>query len=476
MSHDDRLYRELCESAHDLIQSASADGRLEFVNRAWLTTLGHDAGEVAGMHVLDVVRAEHRERFAAALEQLRQGRSAVELELEFVARSGAAVQVEGTLTTRREDATFLGTGGIFRDVSERRRAEEELTRLFELSPDLLCIAGTDGYFKRINPAFEKVLGYEPSELLRHSAFEFIHPEDRQPSLEEVERLATGRPSVEFRNRFRAHDGSWRWIAWRATPVPRSGLIYATGRDITQQQRMQDLLARRSEELARSNADLEQFASVASHDLRAPLRGIGRLAGWIEQDMPEQLPPRVRRHLERLTDQAQRMQRIVDDLLDFARSDRRSAEATTVDLGALVREITGLLDGPAGIEVRPAPDLPVISTVRGPLEQVLRNLIANAVQHHDRAHGLVEVAARSLDPGRVEILVVDDGPGIPEADRERAFEPFERLGAASEGSGIGLALVRRLVERYGGRVELQSAGERGTLVRLTWPGSAADGAA
>jgi len=132
---------------------------------------------------------------------------------------------------------------------------EELGRLFELSLDLLCVAGTDGYFKHVNPAFTRVLGYEQEELLRRSFLEFVHPDDRESTLREVENLARGLPVVDFQNRYLARDGTYRWLAWRSAPVPDQGLIYAVARDITERKHIEEVMTRQAGELARSNDDL-----------------------------------------------------------------------------------------------------------------------------------------------------------------------------------------------------------------------------
>jgi PAS domain S-box-containing protein len=352
---------------------------------------------------------------------------------------------------------------------KRGETQEELDQLFNLSLDLLCVAGTDGYFKQINPAFERVLGYEAEELLRCSFLEFVHPDDRADTLAAIDQLSRGLPVVDFQNRYLAKDGQYRWLAWRSAPVPEQGLIYAVARDITEQKRIHETLERQALELKRSNADLEQFAYAASHDLQAPLRAIRNVSEWIEEDLPEELPETVRDHLTKLRSQVDRMEKLVDDLLRFARAGVESVEASKVDVTALIQDLVELLAPPEGLRISCEPDLPLFETARPPLEQVFRNLIGNAITHHDRDRGRIVIAAR--DRGRhYEFSVTDDGPGIAEASREAVFKMFTQLCSrtAASGTGIGLALVKKIVQSYGGDVSICSPGERGTTFAFTWP--------
>lgn len=351
---------------------------------------------------------------------------------------------------------------------DRKRADR-LSRMFELSLDLLCIANTDGYFERVNPSFKRLLGYEDAELLGCRFIEFVHPDDREQTLAHLAGLAEGQAAVDSKNRYRAKDGSWHWLAWRSAPADEEGLIYAVARDITEEMRSQELIARQAADLARSNADLEEFAYAASHDLQAPLRAIAHLAKWIRDDMPDDVEPGVRRNLDELGSKVGRMQDLIENLLAYSRVGHTAEDIVDVDVASMVTEITDLLTPPAGFVVAADGPLPTFTAEAAPLQQVLRNLIANAIAHHDRETGRVDIKA--IDQGdHWEFQVRDDGPGIPEHDIERVFARFVRLDAQSEGSGMGLPLVKKIVERGGGRVGVSSEPGKGSTFTFTWPKS------
>jgi PAS domain S-box-containing protein len=472
MRQDNELFRDICERALDLIQSVSADGRFLYVNPAWCAALEYDRKEAAELSFLDVLAAEDQAHCRDQFARVLAGEDAVRVDARFVTRTGRSFPVEGNVSTLRVGVGELATCGIFRDITEKHRARAEVDRLFELSLDMLCIAGSDGYFRRVNPAFERILGYSAEQLMATPFVEFVHPGDRAETRRAMELLAAGEPVVDFRNRYRARDGDWRWLAWRSSPPDEEGRIYAVARDITEERRVQEVIVKQSAELERSNADLEEFAYVASHDLLAPLRAIGNLADFIAEDLASEPPADVADHLAALRGRVGQMQELIDDLLAYSRAGRVSSATAKVNTGAVARSVVTLLGPPAGIEVTIDPEMPEIVTERLPLEQVFRNLIGNAIKHHDRDEGHVRVSARHV-AGAWEFAVADDGPGIPQEERARIFQMFQRLGDAQGGTGIGLALVAKTVERAGGRVWVEPAPEGGSVFRFTWPELVAD---
>lgn len=243
-------------------------------------------------------------------------------------------------------------------------------------------------------------------------------------------------------------------------------------DITERKLQETMLAQRTRELERSNKELATFAYVASHDLRSPLRGISQLAEWITEDMPDQMPEEIAGHLKLMRSRVARMERLLDDLLAYSRVGRLEGDVAEVDVARMCREVFDLIAPPEGFGLDLAPDLPCFTTRATPLAQVFQNLIGNAVKHHDRDTGTISVSARAIAGGYV-FTVADDGPGISPQFHDRIFALFQTLRPRDEveGSGMGLALVRKLVEIYGGRVAVASDGVRGTAFTFTWPDDA-----
>jgi signal transduction histidine kinase len=231
------------------------------------------------------------------------------------------------------------------------------------------------------------------------------------------------------------------------------------------------LAAVNAELTRANRDLAEFAYVISHDLKAPLRAMRYLAGDLERaiEQPEATDPKI--YTAQIRTQSQRMSRMLTDLLAYSKIGRETEALETVDTDALIRSIVVSMPTPPGISVSVMGCWPQIQTYTAPLDLILRNLIANAVGHHDRPEGHVKVIART-EKTVLEIEVSDDGPGIPPEWHDAIFQPFRTVASnqLGEQSGIGLALVRKVVETSGAALTLTSDPglRRGSSFKLRWP--------
>lgn len=238
----------------------------------------------------------------------------------------------------------------------------------------------------------------------------------------------------------------------------------------QVERQAALLDAQRAELARSNRELDQFAYVASHDLKAPLRGIANLSRWIEEDLGDALTGEAREQMSLLRDRVRRMERLIDGILEYSRAGRLQAQPEPVDVGALLTDTIELLAPPDTTTVAIGDGMPTIVTERVQLQQVFMNLIANAVRYAQRPDARVTVTARPAGDG-YEFAVADNGPGIAPQYHDRVFGIFQTLEAREDarGTGIGLSVVKKLVEARGGRVWVESEPGHGATFRFTWDG-------
>lgn len=230
-----------------------------------------------------------------------------------------------------------------------------------------------------------------------------------------------------------------------------------------------LLERYARELDRVNSNLQDFAYAASHDLKSPLLAIKRLVNWLEEDAGTSLDTPCREHLGRMRRRVVSMETLIQDLLEFCRAGATRESLESVDTRALVEGLFDVLNVPEDFEITVNDSLPVLTTFRVPLEQIFRNLIGNAIKHHTGPAGRVEVSAR-VEECHVEFSVSDDGPGIAPEYQERVFQLFQTLRGKDEveGTGIGLSVVKKIVESQEGTLRVESREGEGATFHFTWP--------
>jgi PAS domain S-box-containing protein len=359
-------------------------------------------------------------------------------------------------------------------LKELEAARDELDRFFSLSLDMLCIADVDGYFKRVNPSWQELLGWSIDDLRAVPYAEFVHPDDRASTAAEAAKLAKGGVVVNFENRYRCKDGSFRWLNWKATAHPENGSIYAAARDVTEEKRTAELLKQQATALTaarleaeRANRAKNEFLSHMSHDLRTPLNAILGFAQLLDF---EDLGPERGDNVRQILSGGQHLLDLITEVLDITRieSGQLSLSPEAVGVGEVVRRAVDLvkpLAAQRGIAIVLQPNGEGVTVVadRQRLSQILLNLLSNAVKYN-RPEGRVTVGFDEIPPDRYRITVTDTGAGIPEAKLQVLFRPFERLGAeqtAVEGTGLGLALSRTLAEAMGGALGVDSSVDRGS---------------
>ncbi|GAA4354808.1 CHASE domain-containing sensor histidine kinase [Kangiella marina] len=254
------------------------------------------------------------------------------------------------------------------------------------------------------------------------------------------------------------------LFYSITKFSRKALSYADN--------MTEILEQETKELEKLNHDLEQFTYVASHDLKSPLNAIKQLSSWVIEDCYDLLPDESKRHLNLLQQRSIRMEKLLTDLLDYSRLHKIVNSNDSVNLKDLTESIVFLQDIPQAFKVK-GQDINV-NFPKEPLEIMLRNLISNSVKHHHQTSGVITVSYSKTTSDNV-IKVTDDGPGIDKEYHHKVLEMFQTLKPRDEveGSGMGLAIVKRIMENFGGSVEIESDGENGTTMLLIWPISKTD---
>jgi PAS domain S-box-containing protein len=359
--------------------------------------------------------------------------------------------------------------------TEYRRLEQRFRLLFDSAPSAMVMINALGQIEMINGQTERMFGFPRAELFgrsietllperlrahnRASGSSFFSTAQQLPMGAEPGLFGLKRDAIEFPidiglNPIETEDGVMALVVIL---------------DITVRRQAEREKEQHRRELERSNADLERFAYVASHDLRAPLHAIALLAEWVRDDIAAIASPEAVESLKLLQGRALRLQMLLDGLLAYARVGRVDSPIEDVDIAALVRDIADTLAPPPGFLIACVGTMPSLRTRRSPIHVVLQNLIANGLKHHDRAEGRLTVSAHLVDEV-AEFRVSDDGPGIPPQFHDRVFEIFQTLQSRDEvdSGGIGLSIVKKEVENHGGRIWVESMPpKRGTTFIFTW---------
>jgi PAS domain S-box-containing protein len=401
-----------------------------------------------------------------------------------VAFNTMATQVHGVQReleerVERRTASLAETSALLEQrLAELNATRQELDQFFGLSVDLMCIAGADGRFRRVNAAWQATLGWTPDELTSRPFIDFVHPDDRAATERETAKLAAGGMTVSFENRYKCKDGSYRWLSWSSASSPQLGLLYAAARDVTEQKQRAADQQQHAADLAALNSELEAFSYSVSHDLRAPLRHIMGFSSLLQRSAQERFTENDRRYADTIVAAAARMGRLIDDLLSFSRMGRAELHCQRIRLSDVVadaqREVAGAVSTPVTWNIHPLPEVHADPSL---LRLAFVNLLSNAAKYTaGRPDASIEVGVDGVANGEAVVFVRDNGVGFDMQYVHKLFGVFQRLHSSDEfeGTGIGLANVRRIVHRHGGRVWAEGAINRGATFFVALPTTAEGG--
>lgn len=382
---------------------------------------------------------------------------------------------------KNEKGEIIGIQGTVQDITDKIVTEQKIKEKAKEISDIksaldesaiVAITDQKGIFSYVNENFCAVSKYSKEELIGH---------DQQI-------ISTGYHSIEFRRDVfvtiangniwkgevmnKAKDGSYYWES--ATIVPflnEKGKPYqyvSISSDITKQKLAQENLNNALTNLEKKNKELDKYAYIVSHDLKAPLRAINNLSEWIVEDMPE-MPDAVSANFDLLRGRIQRMENLINGVLEYSRIGRTEIEKETTDLKKMLNQVIDFVVPIEGFEISIADNMPIIETEKILLQQVFSNLISNSVKYNDKPIGKIECLYESL-PDFHQFIVKDNGPGIAEEYHKKVFEVFQTIEARDkkESTGIGLSIVKKIIEEKGGSISIESENDNGTSFVFTLP--------
>lgn len=499
----EQRFRTVFEQAPIGIALLGHDGTVLSANPALAELLGYSPTELVGNHVSLYLHPDDHIEGANLFARLVSEGVPYEREARYLHRSGRTIWV---LTAVRPvydaDGNFQYAIDMHQDITRIKLAERSLAEseerfrtIFESAPVGMVLFDELARPITANAAFVRMLGYSVSELRERDYLELTHPEDRAETLDRLHRILSGHSRQErYEKRMLRKDGTILWVDLLTTAIRdthhRLRYLVSILVDITERVRAtQELrqlaeeldarVRRRTRELEEANRllesinqDLRQFAFTISHDFQQPLRTISSFLQLIERRIGPHLEGSDQELLDAVIESAGRLSRMLNGLLRYSQVGRQELVAQPVPLGEVVEEVTRSLramiqETGAKVDIEP---LPTVYGDRTLLEQLVQNLLENAIKFRGEAPPQVRFFVDSSEGDRVTLAVQDNGVGIPPEDQERIFEVFQRGSRAGErpGTGLGLALCRRIVERHGGKIWLESLPGEGTTVFFTLP--------
>ena len=479
-------YRRTFELAGSGLAHVSIEGRFLRVNPRLCEMFGYTEEELRGRLVKDISHPDDRDLADRPRAQVMAGESdSARLEKRYVHKDGSLIWASIAIALERDAAGKpLYAVSVLDDVTSRKHAEEALRqsedlfrKTFELAASGVAHVSLDGVFLRVNRRLAEMFGYTEAELLGRSVKDISHPEDRDVTDPQRALIRAGeRESLRFEKRYLAKDGRPVWVSLGVALVRNAAgtpqYEIAMFDDITERKDAEVALREAHEELKRSNSELEQFAYVASHDLQEPLRMVSSYTQLLGRRYGEKFDADAKEFMAYIVDGATRMKQLIEDLLAYSRVGTKGKDFKPADLDKSVRRAIGNLKAAieeSGASVTYDP-MPVVPADEAQLAQLFQNLMGNALKFRaPSVQPRIHVGVKDLGEA-FELTVRDNGIGIEPQYFERIFMVFQRLHNKGEysGTGIGLAIVKKVVERHGGHIRVESKLGEGSAFIFTLP--------
>jgi PAS domain S-box-containing protein len=485
-----RQYLEsIFASVPDAIVTSNIQHNIEEWNPGAERLFGYTAQEAVGKNINELITGGdgviHREA-TNWTQVIQKGVSIPPTETIRYRKDGFPVSVIVSVSPIVIGEEWNGVVAVYTDIAERKRveaalreSEEKYRSLFETSPESITLVGLHGIILDCNEATQHIAGKPIDQLIGKSFIELgvLNEKDFPKYLELFAKIMRGDPPNTLQVEYSLPDHQTRWVEVFPALLKKDDMAYAIqviSRDISENKKAEAERENLIKELETRNAELERFTYIVSHDLRSPLVTIRGFLGYLDKNVSLGNTDQVKADLNRIATATNKMQRMLNELLELSRIGRMMNPSEEISFSQLVKDAMDLVRMPIearGIQVNIAANLPSVYGDRARLLEVLQNLIDNACKFMgDQLNPIIEIGTRGIDPDGIPVFFVrDNGIGIDPQFHERIFGLFNKLDIHTDGTGVGLALVKRIVEEHGGRIWVESQGKgAGSTFYFTLP--------
>jgi len=465
--------KAIIENTKDAIWSLDTEGKVLAVNNTYLK-LFYDYYKIdlkPGRYIFELMKQESREFHYAFFQKVLSGE---QVFFEWGDNlNGKDIYFEVTINPIiTENGKITGASYFMRDVTDSKHTqlslknnEEKYRKLIETMNEGLLYVDNDDNVQFTNDRFLEITGYDASEMKGDQPLKLLVDETTRKKILDKSKLRLKGISDDYEVQIIRKNGEKIWVFVSGSPLYNDqneviGTI-ATFIDITERKNTED-------KLLAKNRELDEFAYIVSHDLKAPLRAINSLSEWIEEDLGDKLQSETKQNMDLMRSRVKRMEMLINGILEYSRIGRNTTLTEKIEINHFLKDIVEMLSPPRNFNIEIKADTMYIYAERIKLQQVFSNLIGNAVKHHEREDGRVTICATKYDE-HCEFSVEDDGPGIDAKFHEKIFAIFQTLKSKDtvESTGIGLTIVKKIIEENGGAIRLESQSGKGAKFIFTW---------
>jgi PAS domain S-box-containing protein len=462
-------YRSIIANMNLGLLEVDKNDVITLANQSFSDISGYAIDELIGKKAADLLLAKESQELVKSKETIREKGKTDSYEVKVIDKLGKNRHwlISGA-PNYDISGKVVGSIGIHLDITDQKEQEEQLyllSLIAEKNINAVIIADADGKIEWANKSFLDMSGYQMDEILGKKPGHLLQGEETNPETVDYMkgRIAKGLPfNCEVINYSKSKQKYWVGVQGQALYNKDGEIVkfFAIEENVTKKKELEQQREFLVDSLAKSNKELEDYASIVSHDLKSPLRSIHSLISWIKEDNDKQLNEQTTQYLSMIENKVEKMDHLIEGILTYAKIDKIDMVCEKVNTQEVIQTIINIIHIPEHISVTIKNKLPVIDADRFRVQQLFQNIISNAVNYIDKPKGLVEVGVKETKTNYI-FSITDNGPGIAKENQEKIFKIFQSLEKSDKSTGLGLSIVKKIVDNYNGEIWIESEVGQGT---------------